>query len=98
MPERIYFDLVPADFPDFFDGWGDNQFTRNLKDGLLSAIERCFVNALGERVLQVNPSKYMHFDCLERSRSKSISIKQIVESVGFSDNEADAVWAALLTK
>jgi hypothetical protein len=89
MTKRVYLDLVPADFPDFFDGWGDDQFTRNLKDGLFSAIEQCFVNALGEgTVLQVNPSKYMSFNCIERGISKSISIKQIVESGGFSVSSA----------
>jgi hypothetical protein len=50
---RINFDIFPVDFPDFFDGWGDQQFTHAMRDGVKAATERCLRNALGHAILKL---------------------------------------------
>ena len=99
MREEIRLDLFDSDFPDFFQGCGDDQFVRCLKDGLRSAFDRCTFETLRERVLQVKPSDYMSVGCFEGVVSETASIKQIVETGGFSVSSAklqiDAVKGSL---
>jgi hypothetical protein len=39
LPHVIEFGLEPQYFPDFFDGWGDDQFEIALKDGVKEVID-----------------------------------------------------------
>ncbi len=88
MQETLELNLIPDDFPDFFEGCGDDQFVRCLRDGLRSALHTSASQTLGRRLLQALPSDYMDLACINNLVNEGISVKQIVQSGKFSVSSA----------
>lgn len=75
---EIELDFGPADFPDFFEGWGDTHFTNTLKDGVKSGLNRVFQRDLSTDLLKLKIDDKMNITCFRKgSYSNGISLKHI---------------------
>ncbi|MFT4792449.1 MAG: hypothetical protein ACI9ZM_000587 [Paracoccaceae bacterium] len=77
MPHVIEFGLEPQYFPDFFDGWGDDQFEIALKDGVKEGIDRCLHRSMGGNLLKYRISDHFGVGCSDGLVAQGISLRQI---------------------
>jgi hypothetical protein len=80
---RIHFDICPDDFPDFFNGWGDQQFTHAMRDGVKTATERCLGNALGDAILKLRIDDNITAEIVDGYNYLGIDLKLIQDTGEF---------------
>ena len=65
MLARIHLDIFREDFGDFFSGWGDQQFTNAISDGIMTAVERCLRGFFGPSLLKVRIEDSITAQCVD---------------------------------
>lgn len=81
---KIFISFTPDDFPDFFDGWGDEQLMLTLKDGVRNGIARALIAAFGEQLGRVRIADHMHVMCTREGLPLGVTLKAIFEIGHFS--------------
>lgn len=80
---HILLDVCPADFPDFFNGWGDQQFTNSMRDGIKAATERCLLEALGDKLMKLRIDDNITTQCMKGYNNLGIDLKTIRDTGEF---------------
>lgn len=87
---KILLSFEPGDFPDFFEGWGDDQFGIAMRDGIRNGIARALSNTFGEQLSRVRIADHMQVSCQKAGISQGLSIKQIMKLGSFSASSIKA--------
>lgn len=74
---HVHFDFRPGDFPDFLDGWGDQQFTHAMRDGLKAAVERSVAGVLGRSILKLRFDDNIRADCMDGIKNLGLDLRTI---------------------
>jgi hypothetical protein len=81
---KIILSPEPDDFPNFFEGWGDDQFSIALRDGIRNGIDRALNTAFGEKITRSRISDQMHISCLKNGVAQALTVKSILDLGGIS--------------
>lgn len=77
MLARIHLDILREDFGDFFSGWGDQQFTNAISDGIKTAVERCLRGFFGPSLLKVHIEDSITAQCVDGYNNLGLDLAAI---------------------
>lgn len=81
---KIIVGFEPDDFPNFFEGWGDDQFRIALRDGIRNGVDRALKHAFGDNIISSRIADQMHVSCLTNDIAQPLTIKTILDRGGIS--------------
>lgn len=87
---KIIISFEPDDFPNFFEGWGDDQFRIALRDGVRNGVDRALRHAFGDNIIRSRIADQMHVSCLTNGVAQDLTIKTILDLGGISVSSVKA--------
>lgn len=87
---KIILNFEPDDFPNFFEGWGDDQFRIALRDGIRNGVDRALKTTFGDNIISSRIVDQMQVSCLKNGVAQSLTMKAIVDLGGISVSSVKA--------
>lgn len=87
---KIVLSFEPDDFPNFLEGWGDDQFEIALRDGIRNGVDRALRTTFGDNIIRSKIADQMHVSCLKNNVAQSLTIKTILDLGGISVSSVKA--------